>query len=170
MHNLCHRSRIRPWHGQHNSTWGKFPHLWHRSPPKFIMDYQCKQFKPSPLLNLLLLDKYLHNKIVPTNLPSIINKGKLEIISPGTKPITNHREVVNNQTLPTMPQQTESPKTPHDKMHQDAIPDCAQTNPTHSATFMGTTHLSVPLWVELSKPFKTRPNRLPTLQIKPNPS
>ena len=33
---------------------------------------------------------------------------------------------------------------------------------------MGTTHSSVPSWVALSKPFRTRSNRTPMLQTKPN--
>ena len=59
----------------------------------------------------------MQKKIFPTSLPPTINKGKLEIIGPETKPITNRREAVNNQTLPTMPQQIDPPKIPDDQMH-----------------------------------------------------
>ena len=84
--------------------------MWHCIPPKFIMHHQCKQFKPLPLLHLLHWDRCLHNKTVPTSQPPINNKGKLEIIEPGTKATINHREEVNNQTLPTMLGQTGQPK------------------------------------------------------------
>ena len=170
MHNLRHHSRIRPWLGQDSSMWGKFPHLWHHHPHKSTMHHQCNQFKPPPQLHLLRWDKCSHNKTIPTSLPTSINKGNPRIIGPKTKPITNHKEAVNNQTLPTMPQQIDPPKTPHDQMHLDAIPHYAQTNHAHSVMFMGTTHSSVHLWVELSRSFKMRPNRPPTLQIKLNPT
>ena len=170
MHNLCHCSRLRPWLGQHNSFWGKFPHLWHHHPHKSTMHHQCNQFKPPPLLHPPRWDKCLHKKTVPTSLPPTINKGKLEIIGPATKAITNHREAVNNRTLPTMLRQTDQPKTPHDRMHQGATPRCTQTNRAHSVRSMSTTHLSVPTWVALSRPFRMRFNRMPTLQIKPNPT
>ena len=134
------------------------------------MHHQCNQFKPLPLLHPLHWDKCLHNKTIPTSLPPTINNGKLEIIILGTKIITNHREVVNNQTLPTMLPQTGQPKTPHDKMHQYAMPHYVQTNCAHYVMFMGTTHSSVPSWVELSRPFRMMFNKSPKLQIKPNPT
>ena len=132
------------------------------------MHHQCNKSKPPPLLHPLRWDKCSHTKIVPTSLPPTINKGKLETTGPATKAITNRREAVNNRTLPTMPQQTGLPKTPHDRMHQDAILYCIQTNLVHSVMFMGITHLSVPSWLALSRPFKTRPNRPPMLPLKPN--
>ena len=147
MHNLCHCSRLRPWHGRHNNMRGKCPHLWHRHPPKFIMHHQCNRFKPPPSLHPLHWEKCLHNKTVPISLPLIINKGKLGITSPATKEITNHREAVNNRTLPTMLWQIGQLKTPHYQMHQDAMPCFAQTNHAHYVMFMGTTHLSVPSWL-----------------------
>ena len=134
------------------------------------MHYQCNQFKPLPPLHLLHWDKCSHSKTVPTSLSPTINKCKLGITSPATKVITNRREVVNNRTLPTMLQKTDQPKTPHNKIHQDATPHCTQTNHAHSVKFMGTTHSSVPSWLVLRRTFKTRPNRPPTQQIKPNPT
>ena len=35
---------------------------------------------------------------------------------------------------------------------------------------MGITHLSVPSWLALSRPFKMRPNRPPMPPLKPNPT
>ena len=86
------------------------------------MHYQCKQFKPPSLLHPLHWDKCSHNKTVPTSLPPTINKGKLEIIGPRTKTTTNRREVVNNQTLPTMSWQTGQPKTPTTKRTKTQCP------------------------------------------------
>ena len=82
MHNLHHRSRLKPWLGQHNSMWGKFPHLWHHHPHKYTMHHQCNKFKPPPPLRW---DKCSHNKTVPTSLPPTTNKGKLEITGPCNK-------------------------------------------------------------------------------------
>ena len=97
-------------------------------PHKYTMHHQCNKFKPPPLLHPLCWDKSSHNKTVPTILPPIINKGKIETIGPATKAITNHKEVVNNRTLPAMLRKIGQLKTPHEKMHQDATPRCAQTN------------------------------------------
>ena len=74
------------------------------------MHHQCNRFKPPPPLHSLHWDKCSHNKTVPTSLPPIINKGKLETTSPATKAITNYREAVNNRTLPTMLRKTGHPK------------------------------------------------------------
>ena len=115
-------------------------------------------------------DKYFLNRIVPTNLPPIINKGKLEKTGPATKVITNSREAVNNRTLPIMPRLTCQRKTPQGRMNQDTILHCEQTNLVHSVMFMGITHLSVPSWLTLRRPFKMRPNRTPMLPMKPNPT
>ena len=134
------------------------------------MHHQCNKFKPLPPLHLLYWDKCSHNKTVPTNLPPLINKGNLGIIGPTTKAITNHREAVNNRILPTMSQQTSQPRIPCDQMHQDAMPHCAQTNHAHSVRSMGTIHSSAPSWVVPSRPFETRPNRLPMPQTKHNPT
>ena len=96
MHSLCHYSRLKPWLSQHNSMWGKFPHLWHHHPHKYTMHHQCNKLKPPPLLHPLYWDKCSHNKTVPTSLSPTINKGNLETTGPTTKAITNHREAVNN--------------------------------------------------------------------------
>ena len=144
MHNLCHHSRLRPWLGQHNNLWGKCPHLSHHHPHKYTMHHQCNKFKPPPPLHPLRWDKCLHSKTVPTNLPPTINKGKLEITIPATRETTNHREAVNNQTPPTMPQQISQRRIPRDQMHQGAMPHCTQTNHAHSVRSMGTIHSSVP--------------------------
>ena len=76
--------------------------MWKSHTPKSIMHHQYKRFKPPPLLHLLCWDKCLHNKTVPTILPPTINKGKLEITELGIKAITNQKEAVNNQILPTI--------------------------------------------------------------------
>ena len=45
-----------------------------------------------------------------------MNKGKLGITNPGTKATINRMEVVNNQTLLIMPQQTDQPKILNNQM------------------------------------------------------
>ena len=153
MHNLCHRSRLGPWLGQHNSMWGKCSHLWHHHPHKSTMHHQYNLCKPSPPLHPLHWDKCSHNKTVPTSLPPIINQRKLGITGPTTKVITNRREAFNNQTLPTMPRLIGQPKTSHNRMRQDAMLRCAQTNHAHSVMFMDITNSTVPSWLTLSNPF-----------------
>ena len=147
--------------------WGKCPHSWHRHPHKSTMHHQCNKFKPLPPLHW---DKCLHRKTIPTSLPPTINKGKLEIIGPATRAITNRREAVSNRILPTMPQQTSQPRIPHNKMHQGAMPHCTQTNHAHSMRSMCTIHSSAPSWVVPSRPFKTRPSRMPMPRTKHNPT
>ena len=93
----------------------KCPCLWHQHPPKFSMHHQCKLSNPPPQLHLLHWDRCLHNKTVPTIHPQIINKGKLGMTDPETKATINYREVVNNQTLKTMSQQTGQPKIIHEQ-------------------------------------------------------
>ena len=55
-------------------------------------------------------------------------------------------------------------------MHQGTMPHYTQTNHAYSVRSMGTIHSSVPSWVMQSKQFEMRPNRLPTLQTKHNPT
>ena len=54
----------------------------------------------------------MHSKTIPTSHPPTANKGKPGKTNPGTKATINHREAVNNQTLPTIPWETRLAQNP----------------------------------------------------------
>ena len=95
---------------------GQMPKFVAPPPTQIYYAPPVKRFKPLHPLHLLCWDKYLHKKIIPTSQPPIINKGKLGITDLGTKATINHREAVNDQTLPTMLWQIDQPKILHDQM------------------------------------------------------
>ena len=134
------------------------------------MHHQCKRFKPLPLLHPLHWDRCLHNKTIPTSRPPIINKGNLGITNLGTKATINRREVVNNQTLPTMPRKSGQSKILSNQMHLYAMLRCAQTSHASCVRSIGTIHMNAPSWVMPSKPFTTRFSMLPIRKPKVNPT
>ena len=98
------------------------------------------------------------------------NKGKPEITKPRTKETINHREEVNNQTLPTMQGKIDQPKILNNKMRLDATLHCAQTSHASCVRSIGTIRMNSTSWFVPSKPFTMRFNMLPLWQPKLNPT
>ena len=88
------------------------------------------------------LGNFFPSKIVPTNLPTIINKGKVEITKLGIRVIINHEEVANSQMLRTTPGKTNHLQSPNNQTHLDAMIRYAQIIHANYAMSMDTIHMN----------------------------
>ena len=108
------------------------------------MCHQHKLLQPPPQLFHHPYDKFSPSKIIPTNHSPTTNKGKKETTELGIKATTNHKEVANNQILPTMSRKTDQLKNPRNQIHLDTTVCYTHINHENYVTSTRTIHMNSP--------------------------